>query len=67
MSPQDLAYAEINELAPLLERGDVSPVEVTKACLERIAALGGQINAFITVLADSALEEAKQAEHEIRN
>ncbi len=67
MSSQELAYAEINELAPLLERGDVSPVEVTKACLERIAALDAQINAFITVLPDSVLEEANQAEREIRN
>lgn len=63
---QELAYQEIAEVAPLLARGEVSPVELTRACLEQIERLDGQINAFITVLSDSALAEASQAESEIR-
>lgn len=66
MSDEDLAYAEIAELAPRLATSEISPVELTRVCLDRIAALDGQINSFITLLADSALEQAQQAETEIR-
>jgi aspartyl-tRNA(Asn)/glutamyl-tRNA(Gln) amidotransferase subunit A len=62
----DLAYATIGELAPRIEQQDISPLELTRACLARIAALDGQVNAFITVLEESALREAEQAEREIR-
>ena len=66
MSDADLNYATITDLAPRLESGALSPVELTRACLDRIAALDGSINAFITVLEESALAEARQAEQEIR-
>src|SRR5947209_124535 len=62
---QDLAYLSIAEAAPRLASRDVSPVELTRACLERIDRLEPQINAFITVLADAALAEARAAEEEI--
>jgi aspartyl-tRNA(Asn)/glutamyl-tRNA(Gln) amidotransferase subunit A len=65
VSTEDLAYAEIATLAPRLAHREVSPVEVTRACLERIAAHDGPINAFITVLEESALREAEQAERDI--
>jgi aspartyl-tRNA(Asn)/glutamyl-tRNA(Gln) amidotransferase subunit A len=60
-----LAYASIAELGPRLRRREVSPVEVTRACLERIEQLDQRINAFITVLGEAALEEARTAEREI--
>src|SRR5579871_5106067 len=63
---EDLAYASIAEIAPRIERGDVSPVELTQACLDRIAALDPSINAFITVTAETALEQARQAEADIQ-
>lgn len=44
--------------------GDVSPVELTSACLERIAGIDAQVNAFITVTADSAVEDARAAASE---
>ena len=62
----ELAYGSIAALGARLASGEVSPVEVARACLDRIAALDGRVNAFITVLADSALEAARQAETEIR-
>src|SRR6266853_1049863 len=55
----------IAELAPRLKRKEVSPVELTRACLDRIETLNPTLNAFITVLADSALAEARTAETEI--
>ncbi len=55
----------IVELAPRLRRKEVSPVEVTRACLDRIERLNPALNAFITVSAELALEEARAAEIEI--
>jgi aspartyl-tRNA(Asn)/glutamyl-tRNA(Gln) amidotransferase subunit A len=43
----------------------ISPSDVVEACLLRIERLNPEINAFITVLADQALEQAAIAEAEI--
>ncbi|MGA9353363.1 MAG: amidase [Terriglobales bacterium] len=45
--------------------GEISPVELTRDCLDRIEKLNPKLNAYITVLADSALAEARRAEEEI--
>jgi len=55
----------IAELAPRLRRKDISPVELTRDCLDRIEKLNPELNAFITVTAESALAEAQAAEDEI--
>jgi aspartyl-tRNA(Asn)/glutamyl-tRNA(Gln) amidotransferase subunit A len=55
----------IVELAPLLRHKDVSPVEVTRACLERIEKVNPSLNALITVMSESAMEQARVAESEI--
>jgi len=55
----------IVELAPRLRRKEVSPLELTRACLDRIEKLNPALNAFITVTAESALAEARAAEIEI--
>ena len=41
MSADDLAYATIAEVAPRLAAGDISPLELTRACLDRIDRLDG--------------------------
>jgi aspartyl-tRNA(Asn)/glutamyl-tRNA(Gln) amidotransferase subunit A len=56
----------VAQLAALLRRRDVSPVDVTRAYLERIAALDGRLHAFITVTGDRAISDAERAEGEIR-
>src|SRR5258707_1386420 len=59
------AFETISELAPRLRRKEVSPVELTRACLDRIERLNPVLNAFITVSAESAMAEARAAEIEI--
>jgi len=59
---QNITIAEASEL---LRRKEISPVELTNACLARIEELNPSINAFITVMHDSALAEARAAETEI--
>ncbi|HEV8203673.1 MAG TPA: amidase [Pyrinomonadaceae bacterium] len=55
----------IAEASELLRRKEISPVELTNACLTRIEELNPTINAFITVMHNSALAEARAAEAEI--
>jgi aspartyl-tRNA(Asn)/glutamyl-tRNA(Gln) amidotransferase subunit A len=55
----------ITELAQRIRRREVSPVEITQECLERIERLNPVLNAFITVTAESALADARRAEAEI--
>jgi aspartyl-tRNA(Asn)/glutamyl-tRNA(Gln) amidotransferase subunit A len=59
------ALETILELAPRLRRKEVSPLELTRGCLERIEKLNPALNAFITATAESALAEARAAEQEI--
>ena len=56
----------IQQLSHELRARRVSPVEFTRACLARIEQLNPQLNAFITVLAESALADAQRAEREIQ-
>jgi aspartyl-tRNA(Asn)/glutamyl-tRNA(Gln) amidotransferase subunit A len=47
------------ELGELIAAGEVSAVEVAQAHLDRIAAVDGQVNAFLHVDAETALEQAR--------
>src|SRR5580658_845360 len=58
-------FASISELAQGLRRREISPVEITQDCLLRIEKRNPDLNAFITVMAESALAEARRAEAEI--
>lgn len=61
----DLPFANITELADAYKRRALSPVEVTKAMLDRIARLDPKLHSFVTVTPDIALEQARKAEAEI--
>jgi len=50
------------ELLPLLEKKEISAVELTQSCLAEIDRTGKKLNSFITVLADSALEKAREVD-----
>lgn len=55
----------IASASELLRQKQLSPVELTKSCLGLVEQLNPKINAFITVLAESALGQAREAEAEI--
>src|SRR6476469_6205800 len=55
----------MDELAGHLERRELSPVELTRATLDRATALNPRLNCFITLLGEEALDAARQAEREL--
>jgi aspartyl-tRNA(Asn)/glutamyl-tRNA(Gln) amidotransferase subunit A len=61
----DLASLSIAEASRSIRGRALSPVELTTALLDRIAALDIAVNAFLLVTADAALREARAAEQEI--
>jgi len=61
----DLESATIEGLSELVRKKEVSPVEVTRATLQRIEKYDGEVKAFITVTSEEALDFAKKAEASI--
>ncbi len=60
-----LHYLTIHEAHKLIQSGALSPVELTRAIVERINTVNRQLHAFVNLMADTALEEARIAEAEI--
>lgn len=60
-----IAYLSIRELGARYRKGTLSPVEVTRLLLSRIEKLNPQFNAYITVTAELALNQARAAEKEL--
>ena len=65
MPTSDLPFLTLAEAAREIRTRRLSPVELTRAVLERAQALNDTVNAYITITADSALREAQDAEHAI--
>jgi len=57
----DLTSLALHEFARLLARRELSPVELTSACLERVSSLDGRLGSFIKVTAEQALDDARAA------
>jgi aspartyl-tRNA(Asn)/glutamyl-tRNA(Gln) amidotransferase subunit A len=55
----------LTEAAEQIRTRKLSPLELTRACLARIERLNPVLNAFITITAESALEQARQGEAEV--
>lgn len=66
MTSATLHYLSISETARLLRSGEVSPLEITQAYLDRISALNDHLGAYISVTADHALAQAQQAESDMQ-
>ena len=59
---ENLAFAPATELKELIASKKVSPVEITQLYLDRINTLDGQLNSYLTVTSELALESARKAE-----
>jgi aspartyl-tRNA(Asn)/glutamyl-tRNA(Gln) amidotransferase subunit A len=65
MDPTEICYLPIAQAAAGLRRKDFSSVDLTHACLQRIAAIDGKLNSYITLTGDRALTAARQADQEL--
>ncbi len=61
----ELHYGTILALSTRIEAGELSPVTLAEAMLNRIAALDGRLKSYATVMAERAMAEARAAEAEI--
>lgn len=62
---EDVLFAGVAALSRRLRAGDFSPVDLARACLARVEALAPRLGCFVTVTAERALADARQAESEI--
>ena len=62
MSTEDLTQLSVSRLGSLIERREVSPVEVAEAYIRRIDEVEPRLNAFITRLDEHAMQAAREAE-----
>ena len=65
MKTEEFAFTSIAELAPRIQKKEVSPLEVTQVYLDRIDRLNDEYLAYLTLLRDEALAAARSAEQEI--
>lgn len=66
-SLQHTTFSTIRNLSNLISTGTLSPVDLIEASLDRIKKFNSELNAFITVLEESARRDAKTAESMIKN
>ncbi len=62
MNATDLCFTPATELVTMIRAKQLSPVELTRAVLERIERVNPTLNAFCTLTADTALARARDAE-----
>jgi aspartyl-tRNA(Asn)/glutamyl-tRNA(Gln) amidotransferase subunit A len=60
-----LAFASIAEIAALFRKRKLSPVELTRFLLDRIAKINPRLNAYLTVCEEEAIQMAVRAESEL--
>lgn len=65
MIATDVCFTPAVELAELIRRRALSPVEITRAVLERIERRNASLGAYVLVHAERALEHARQAERSV--
>lgn len=61
----NLPFLDLAQASQAIQKKELSPVDLAQACLRRIEQMNPQLNAFITVTAESAIEDARRAEAEI--
>src|SRR5690625_5244215 len=61
----DLNMKSISDLAPMIQKREISPVELTKAILSQAETYNNQLNAYIEISREKAINTAQLAEKEI--
>lgn len=64
---KEIITKSVEELAPLIENKEISPVELTEAVLDRAEETQDKTNAYLSMYREEALASAKKAEEEIGN
>jgi aspartyl-tRNA(Asn)/glutamyl-tRNA(Gln) amidotransferase subunit A len=62
---EDVLFAGVAALSRRLRARELSPVDLARACLARIETLAPRLGCFVTVTADRALADARQAEADL--
>ena len=62
----DLHYLTIAQASAMLRAGTLSPVDLTRAFIDRVKTLDPKLNSFILLLEEHALADARKAEAEIK-
>jgi Asp-tRNA(Asn)/Glu-tRNA(Gln) amidotransferase A subunit family amidase len=62
----DIAWASVRELGTRLRAGEFTSLDLTRFFLDRIEQKAKPLNAVVTVTAERALEEARQADEELK-
>jgi aspartyl-tRNA(Asn)/glutamyl-tRNA(Gln) amidotransferase subunit A len=62
MNTTELTALTLTQACAAIRKGEISPLEFTRACLERIEALEPRLNAFLYLAAESALAQAAKAD-----
>ena len=65
MTDHPLHFDGLIEVGRRIQSRELSAVEVTRTMLERIDSVDTTLNSFVTVMADSALEQAAQADRDL--
>ena len=65
MAAADILELNLTDLSRLIAARELSSSEATRAALARLELLENKLNAFITVLREQALADAKKADEEI--
>src|ERR1700691_1745414 len=63
-SSDDLSALTLKQASDRIRSNKVSPVDLTQACLDRIKTYNPKINAWITVVREKALAQARELEKE---
>ena len=62
MTADILSALPLADVSELLIQREVSPVELTRSCLDRIESVNDQVNALIFVDSEAAITEATEAQ-----
>ena len=62
MNETEICYLSVAEMVKAIKTKRLSPVEIMEAVLNRIERINPKINAYCTVVAESAMKQAEQAE-----